>query len=228
MVTATPDSHRLVDSATTRHVNRRQTAAMPVHFFLDFSNIAIGARTVAFEKGDGLYGHETVRLHAGNLKHLAQRNRRWASGYASAGLCDQQSPIKYAFEKEGIAFDISERGKHSNSEQNVDERIQLQMMRLLRKPVEKGVVILATGDGNRSTNHSGFIETLVTLQDYGFAIELMSWRHSLSDELRTWASSNGRIIELDSYYNDITFLCGDRLATPRYQLSRKLIQHGMV
>jgi len=138
------------------------------------------------------------------------------------------APIKAAFEKEDIAFDISERGRYSNSEQNVDERIQLQMMRLLRKPVEKGVVVLATGDGNRSTNRSGFIETLATLQDYGFEIEVMSWGHSLSEELNRWVRTTGRVIELDSYYNDITFLCRGRLPTPLHQLSRKLIRRGMI
>ncbi len=227
MVIATPPNQRSLAQKVTCIAHRTRSKALPVNFFLDFSNIAIGARNVAFENGDGLAGRDAVRLHAGNLKQLAQRNRPWSGGYAATGLSNQQSPIKSAFEKEGISFEISERGRSSNSEQNVDERIQLQMLQLLRKPVEKGVVVLATGDGNRLSNQNGFVNTLAMLAEYGFTIELMSWRHSLSEELGSWIALHGRLIELDRFYSDITFFSGGRSATPTCELARKLIRQGM-
>lgn len=87
---------------------------------------------------------------------------------------DQRSPIKKHFERTGIKFDICERGCVTGQEQNVDERIQLEMSKLLWSPTRHGVVVLATGDGNESGNRGGFIEVLQALHAHGFAIEVMS------------------------------------------------------
>tara|TARA_R110002049_G_scaffold285698_4_gene467052 strand:+ start:211256 stop:211954 length:699 start_codon:yes stop_codon:yes gene_type:complete len=228
---AQPLQNRSLDCCPTAHFDgpvRGSRHTLDVHFFLDFSNIAISASNIAVENGDGLFDQQLVRIHAGNLRQIAQRNRCWGSGFAAAGLVDQQSRIKNAFEKEGVSFEICERGRITNREQYVDQRIQLQMHRLLRRPVERGVVVLATGDGNRTADSDGFIETLATLNEYGFRIEVMSWRDSMNSNLRSWASRFGRFIELDDFYRDLTFVVGGRCATPQHELGSKLIRKGII
>ena len=110
----------------------------------------------------------------------------------------------------------------------MDQRIQLEMYRLLAPGVERGIVALATGDGNGFADNQGFVEALSTLHSYGFEIEVLSWRHSLSSVLREWAIENGRLILLDDYFMDLTFVEGRRQATSLSQLSTKMIRNGLV
>ncbi|MEX1027126.1 MAG: NYN domain-containing protein [Candidatus Paceibacterota bacterium] len=194
-----------------------------VYFFLDFSNIAISASQLAPDYGDGVFGQRSVRLHSENLRSFVQRERIWGSGYAAAGLTDQRSLIKRPFEQVDITFDICERGCITGAEQNVDQRIQLEMMRLLEPDVEKGTVVLATGDGNGFSDNQGFIRTLAALHRSGFGVEVMSWRHSFNQHLRDWTHDHGgRVIELDDFYHDLTFIKDGRRATPKHQLGNKL------
>lgn len=200
----------------------------PVYFFLDFANIGINARQLAAEHGDGLLRGRDVRLSCENLRLFAQRNRPWGSGYAAAALCNQQAAIKRHFEQQGIRFEICEPGAISGKEQNVDRCIQLEMHRLITSGRPKGSVVLATGDGAGHHRGEGFLDALATAYRAGFAIEVMSWRHSFNEALRDWAITHGRVIELDDYYHDLTFVQGGRRATSKYQLSRKLARNGIV
>lgn len=102
------------------------------------------------------------------------------------------------------------------------------MYRLLAPGTEKGTVVLATGDGNGHQQNEGFIEALATLLSYGFEIEVLSWRHSLNSFLKDWAINHGRLIELDDYYMDLTFVEGQRTPSPISQLSKKLIRSGLI
>jgi hypothetical protein len=193
-----------------------------VYFFLDFSNIAISAGQLAADHGDSLLGRSRVRLHAPNLRAFVERERVWGGGYAAVGLWNQHAAIKHRFEESGIRFDICERGQKTHKEQNVDEKIQTEMYQLLDHSVERGTVVLATGDGNGYADKRGFIQTLSILHAHHFKIEVMSWKHSLNGTLRDWAKQNGRIIELDDFYRDLTFVEGYRSAEPSQFLSNKL------
>jgi hypothetical protein len=96
------------------------------------------------------------------------------------------------------------------------------MLSLVRREVERGTVVLATGDGNGWSEQKGFIRTLSILRQQGFEIEVMSWRDSFNHQLRTWAEQNGRAIELDNFYHDLTFVEGRRQASPPHLMRRKL------
>lgn len=196
-----------------------------VYFFLDFSNIAITASQIAADHGDSFFGRHRVRLHCRNLRHFVERGRIWKQGYAAAGLWEQDSAIKRRFEEAGIKLDICERGQNSGREQNVDERIQVEMYKLVDKSVERGTVVLATGDGNGWSDRRGFIQTLSILHDQGFQVEVMSWRDSFNRHLRAWAETNGRAIELDAFYQDLTFVERYRPASSPHLMNRKLARY---
>lgn len=199
-----------------------------VYFFLDFSNLAVNASYLASRFGDGLLRGQDVRLSSTNLRLFVQRNRQWGNGYAAAALSDQQSRIKHHFELQGIRFDIFERGEITGTEQNVDERIQLEMYRLNDSGCQKGTVVLATGDGAGFRRGEGFLRILTTLHQSGFAVEVMSWRHSFNKVLKTWATAHGRAIELNDYYYDLTFVQGGRQATHPIELGKKIARKGLI
>lgn len=193
-----------------------------VYFFLDFSNIAITAGKIAPDHGDGLLDRRHVRLHCRNLRRFVERDRVWGKGYAAAGLKNQDSTIKRHFEQVDIRFDIFERGEVTGREQNVDERIQLEMYRLPAPRDEEATVVLATGDGKGTERGDGFISALTELRNRGFEVEVMSWAESFNQHLRNWAALNGRAIELDEFHQDLTFVEGRRPASPEHVLNRKL------
>ena len=110
----------------------------------------------------------------------------------------------------------------------MDQRIQLEMYRLLAPGTKKGTVTLATGDGSGFGDRQGFVEALSTLHSHGFTIEVLSWRHSFNQFLKDWATEHGQAIELDDYYADLTFVQDGRRATPQHQLSRKIARDGLI
>jgi len=209
-------------------VHRSSDAALPVHLFLDFSNIAIGAKDLAAEKGDGWLKRSDVRLHLENFKHLVQRDRTWGSGYAAAGLY-RGEVLKANAEKLGIRFDVCERGNRTNTEQGVDEKIQAAMVKMLlpyfeSNPPAPGIIALATGDGNGHLDGVGFLPLLRAFHILGFQIEVLSWRDSLNPVLGDWAAQHGQLIELDGWYQELTYVEYGRQAKSARELYFKLAQ----
>ena len=199
----------------------------PVYFFLDYSNIAISAQEIAWVQ-DGFTSEHRVRLHARNLRALAERNREWKQGFAAAGLRAGCQQMCKHFDDAGIRIEVSERGSSSNREQNVDQRIQCEMLHLTKSSHQRGTVVLATGDGAAGSNNEGFQSVLENLLEHGYSIELFSWRRTLNQVLRGWVERHGRYIELDDFYPDITFIDGGRQATETHILNRKIAKKGLV
>lgn len=183
----------------TQPSRARSAPCRTVHFFLDFSNIALGAAEIAPLHGDGVVGSRHLRLHANNLRKLVQRDRIWQSGYGAAAFPGNGKCLCRHFSHAGIDLRPYEPGGVSGREQGIDEIIQCQMLRLIGG-TERGVVVLATGDGNGHRQGNGFLPTLRLLHEHGFPIEVMSWSHSFNSTLREWASINGTAIELDAWY----------------------------
>jgi len=225
---ATPQVSTHVNQAKNIH-HHASDAGKVVHLFLDFSNIAIGAKDLAAERGDGWMRRNDVRLHLENFKRLVQRDRTWGSGYAAAGLYRGEA-LKANAEKLGIRFDVCERGNRTNTEQGVDEKIQTAMTKLLlpyfdSNPPAPGVIGLATGDGNGHLEGDGFLPLLKAFRVLGFQIEVLSWRHSLNPVLGSWAAEHGQVIELDGWYQAVTFVEYGRQVTPPREFNCKLAQH---
>jgi hypothetical protein len=198
-----------------------------VYFFLDYSNIAISAQNRAWLE-DGYMCRHRVRLHAANIRAIAERNRRWKLGFAAVGLNTDYKRLSDRFEEAGIRIHVSERGGNSNREQNVDERIQYEMLKLTKKSNERGTVVLATGDGAAASESDGFKSVLENLLEHGYLIELMSWHGSVNFNLRNWAERHGRYIELDDFYNEITFIDGGRQASSLHLVNRKIARKGLI
>jgi hypothetical protein len=128
----------------------------------------------------------------------------------------------------GIHFEQSEKGIISRHEQNVDERIQLEMYRLLKPNVVRGHVVLASGDGAGHQEGCGFLPALQALHMGGYSIEVLSWEHSINRELRNWSESNGRVVILDPFYKDITFIQGGRKPSGLNHLHRKMAKLRLI
>ncbi len=213
----------------TRSAGARATSTVEpvVYFFLDFWNITRSAAHLAASHGDGIYNDRRVRLSCPNLRAFAERDRRWGSGYAAAAVSNPCAGLCKQMTQAGIDLEVSECGARSGREQNVDERIQLEMYRLQAHCIPRGIVVLATGDGAGSAEGRGFLPVLQQLSESGFDIEVMSWEHSFHGKLRDWAELHGRAIVLDPFYKDLTFIDGGRSASSVNALYKKVALHRL-
>lgn len=182
---------------------RASDSGKTVHCFVDYSNLFVNAIRVAEFRAESFRLRQRLKINFSNLQAFVQRNRDWGSGYAAAGL-DNGDEICEQSKKAGIDFGVFERGRISNREQGIDEIIQKRMYQLLAKPVGRGVVVLVSGDGNGDGRDMGFLPALKALHQHGYEVEVVSWKISLNGTMRTWTVKNGRLIELDQWFDYLT------------------------
>lgn len=181
-----------------------------VYFYLDFKNIWRGA--VNFANRQAVSGCCKVRIDAANLKRLVRGQRQWGLGYGALALPEPANALKTRFLEHQIQLDVFESGRNSGREQGVDQIIQGEIRKLLSQRTPRGVVALATGDGNGHQFGQVFLPVLDDLHEAGFTIEVYSWRESLNRALRKWAERDGKLVELDDWFHEITFLQRRRAA----------------
>ncbi len=73
----------------------------------------------------------------------------------------------------------------------------------------KHSLILITGDGNQNNNRTNFPDIVTIALDYGWTVELWSWKSSLSKkfvDLQRKYPSKMKINYLDTYRSNITFI----------------------
>ncbi len=85
---------------------------------------------------------------------------------------------------------------------------------------DPGVAVLLTGDGSGFADGAGFHADLKRMNSRGWRVEVLSWRHGCNRRMREWAEEEGVFIELDDFYDSITFLeppaPGQPIADPRH------------
>jgi len=73
----------------------------------------------------------------------------------------------------------------------------------------KHSLILITGDGNENNNRTNFPDIVTIAIDYGWTVEIWSWKLSLSNkfvDLQRKYPSKMKINYLDTYRSNITFI----------------------
>ena len=185
-------------------------SAKPVFIYWDNSNIYIAAQQVAVEK-EGASVRHRVRLHFDNLFELARAGREVGSAHALGSVPPELNMLWNKLENAGLKVDLQQRGELSGGEQGVDQALQLRMLQDgFDNNGRPGIVVLLTGDGSGFSRGEGFHATLDRLHKRDWGIEVLSWKHSCNRAMREWAEDVGIFVELDEYYNQITFLAPPR------------------
>lgn len=188
------------------------STAHRVYIFWDNSNMYIAAQDIVGDH-DGVFFRKALRLHFKNLFSLALAGRPLGSAYAVASDDKEDSAQWDRLRNDtGISLQIFERGGKSNSEQGVDQSLQLRMLRASHDEEQHQIAVLLTGDGAGHEEGVGFLADLERMNRRGWAVEVLSWAHSCNGQLRKWAESKGVFVSLDNYYDSVTFLEGSRVA----------------
>lgn len=189
-----------------------------VFIYWDNSNIYISAQEIAAERegGDARY---RMRLHFRNLLRLASVDRPIQHALAAGSVPPELRHVWNRLENEGVEVRLHERGAHGR-EIGVDQVLQTSMLRAMADHNgDPGIVALLTGDGAGFVDGAGFHADLERMHRKGWRIEVLSWAHSCNRRMREWATENGKFINLDDFYDSVTFLepaqPGRPLADPR-------------
>ena len=182
----------------------------PVFIYWDNSNIYIAAQQVAIDKEGSTVRHR-VRIHFENLFELARAGREVGSAYALGSVPPELNMLWNKLENAGFKVDLQQRGELSGGEQGVDQALQLRMLQDgFDNNGSPGVIVLLTGDGSGFSQGEGFHATLERLYKRGWGIEVLSWKHSCNRSMHEWAKDVGVFVELDEYYDQVTFLAPPR------------------
>ena len=182
--------------------------------YWDDSNIFIGAKKVAAER-EGGNARQRVRIHFRNLLQLARAGREVEHAVAVGSIPPDLEEVWNGLEREGVAVHLLERGAEHGREQGVDATLQVEMLRDMgRHNGDPGIVVLLTGDGSGFYDGVGFHADIELMHSKGWQIEVLSWHHSCNNRMREWVEEHGKFVELDDFYESITFLKPPRLGDP--------------
>src|SRR6266536_1966894 len=184
----------------------------PVHIFWDNSNIYIPSQFVANKREGGLAGKE-IRIYFQNLYALARAGRPVRRAVCAGSVPPELQQIWQRLEHTGVTPELYERGAGSRAEQGVDQCLQVHMLRALTD-FDPGTVVLLTGDGAGYETGIGFHADLERMYHGGWGVEVLSWGCACNRRLKLWAQQTGAYIELERYYESVTYRKGIRYARP--------------
>ena len=177
-----------------------------VFVYWDNSNIFINAGRVA-KKREGKSAKNQVRVQFSNMMELAGAERDIKKAYAVGSTPPGLLKVWKRLEDEGVQVELLERGKKTGKEQGVDSTLQIHMLRDALDE-EPGIAVLLTGDGEGYHAGTGFHADLERMHSKGWGIEVLSWKNSCKSDMRKWAKKNGVFVELDNFYESVTFTQG--------------------
>ena len=159
---------------------------LPTTIFVDLSNIFYGAQDSVPRRSS----LPIVRLQYDNLMKLALGGH--PLDRAIAVTTERVGNVGALASAERAGFELlrSEPGAFTGREQNVDERLQLEMYKAAARHAPARAVLL-TGDGNPGYDleGGGFIPAIEALADKETRVELLAWSRSCSDALASMNSA---------------------------------------
>ncbi len=197
--------------------------AVKVHLFIDNSNIYISAKDEA-EKREGSGARYAIRIHFQHLLELALANREVGGVFVVGSIPPEQRSVWDRLEQAtGVKPELYERGGVSRGEQGLDQCLQVHMLRAMGDHADDPqVIVLMTGDGAGYDDGVGFHADMERMYRAGWGIEVVSWRNHCRRALREWAVANGVFVDLNEYYNSVTFIEKGR-AAQEVDLSRRAV-----
>ncbi len=164
----------------------------------------IAAKFVATRKESG-FAELDIRIHFDNLYDLAKGGREVRSAVCVGSVPPDLQSVWRRLEDVGVVVELYERGQDSHTEQGIDSCLQVHMLRALLDTEEPGVAVLLTGDGAGYETGVGFHADLERMFNRGWGIEVLSWGGSCDKRLKKWASEVGAYVDLEDYYDSITY-----------------------
>lgn len=188
-----------------------------VFIYWDFSNIYVAGKNLAEERNNAPHAKSRFRINFDALMMLARADRPVERAFVAGSVPPRSDSLWERLEASGVQLQLYDRGKHSDSEQEIPDGYILKLMMGdgIKYHNDPGIVVLLTGDGKGYPAGKGFHAALEFLHKRGWCVELLSWEDSCSRHMRKWVEENGIFVALDDFYKSITFLEPSRFAPGR-------------
>ncbi len=183
-----------------------------MYIFWDNSNIHYaGLNHVRPIKEPGAV-KETYRTYFKGLLDLVTNGRTIDDIYFAGSVPPKEDALWNEVRKIGITPSLLPRSLTDGEADTTDHVLQLALLRLAMDHPEPNTVILLTGDGAGINSGEGFLADAKRLSARGWKFEVYSWDIACHEKLREFASSHGKYVKLEDYYENITFIKGGRQA----------------
>ena len=179
-----------------------------VFVYWDNSNIFHEAQRFAEERNEGSNARYRVRINFENMLRLAHADRSLERALAAGSIPPELRQLWNRLDGLGVDVKLLDRDERGRSEQSMpNDVLQLRMLEDALDYIEEpGIVAIVTGDGAGYMEGAGFHSTLERMHKRRWRIEILSWAHSCSQRMRSWAQEHGVFVPLDDFYESITFM----------------------
>ena len=186
-----------------------------IYLFWDNSNIHFVGMNNVLPVREPSVDPQLYRTHFKNLLNVVRafKHRKIRKVYM-IGSIPPKDDVLWAYIQ---SLNIELRTLHrtaENKEVGVDESLQVHMQQIiLDEP--PGTIALLSGDGAASNLGIGFLQILNSAVRHGWKAQVYSWDAGCSGQIKKFANENDNAdyVRLDDYYEQITFIKGQRQAT---------------
>ena len=171
--------------------------------------MCIEAQRLAATRNGDPSARYRVRIDYDNLVALCRNQRPLRTAMAAGSVPPELQNLWVRLKAAGVKVALYRRGEHLGEQNVPDVYLQNEMYRDTARKRPPGVAVLVTGDGAGFEEDEGFGSVLKDMHVAGWKVEVLSWRHCVSQAMLQWVQKNGTFIPL---YDSITFLEPSRSA----------------
>lgn len=184
-----------------------------MYLFWDNSNIHYSGLNAVFPIMEPGKTRELYRTYFKNLFELVRNGRHIEGAYAAGSVPPPSDDLWVYLEGLGIDMTLLDKTVDGKEQDSVDMSLQTNMFRVAFDNSPNTMVLL-TGDGSGGALGKGFLADLKRIHKHGWKIEVYAWETTCNRYLKEFAEQNGTFVSLEKYYYSITFLKGERVASP--------------
>lgn len=183
-----------------------------MYIFWDNSNIHYAGLNQIFPVKEAGIRKELYRTHFSNLLKLVMDNRHVDDIYFSGSVPPKGDALWNQIRVLGIVPSLLPRSITDGEADTTDHVLQLALLRLYLDKPEPKTIALLTGDGAGIKDGQGFLADAKRIAKKGWTFEVYSWDSTCHGLLKKFAEENGKYVNLEDYYDNITFIKGGRRA----------------
>lgn len=185
-----------------------------MYIFWDNSNIHYAGLDQVFPVKEPGVQKELYRTYFSNLLDLVVQGRKVDDIFFAGSVPPKGDALWKHIESLGIIPSLLPRSLTDGEADTTDHVLQLALLRLAMDTLEPQTIALLTGDGAGINNGQGFLADAKRIAKKGWKFEVYSWESTCHGLLKQFAEENGKFVNLEDYYENITFIKGGRRAKP--------------
>lgn len=185
-----------------------------MYIFWDNSNIHYAGLDHVFPLKEPKERKELYRTHFSNLLDLVANGREIDDIFFAGSVPPKGDALWKHIQSLGIIPSLLPRSVTDGEADTTDHVLQLALLRLVWDNPEPNTIALLTGDGAGINSGQGFLADAKRISERGWKFEVYSWDSACHSLLKKFAEENGKFVNLEDYYENITFIKGRRKVKP--------------